>query len=521
MALTKVGLGLALFLIVSSAACGGHGTDPTNMLNNGGFEYGMMCYGRWMWSNTGQEYRGDYTFALSTDAHSGSYALEIACHGGDCLKAAVWSYPIAVEAGRRYALSLFSKCPPASHAYVYIADASPEIFHDLKCTGGWEDNQLTLRVGSSNSEISIAIYNADVHDLTLDDITLTLSNGSVPRQTILHSGTRSVSLRDGAVNVDGSPYLALGFFDVPFADLAAAAATGANTLTSLSYDTTDCFNTYRPKYPDAAHELGLSVVPEANAAAHTVGVVAPMDAVVDRFGNHRSQIAWYLADEPDQVEVPWIAIDAQRLHSEYALAKTKTRLPIFSDFRGASRSAVTALTSFAESTDFWMAEPYGWDFDAVDRAIRTFNALGARPIWLAQDVIAANLILPKAYWAVAAGATGLLYFNWTEAKADSQRLQAVQQVFRELATLTPVIYSPPAPATVSNSGVHILTRTVNGKTYLIAASADAISGSVVFSVPGLSSGTTVTVLFESRTLQSDSDGFTDIFPAATRHVYAF
>ena len=517
----NVRLGLALLLIVANAACRRGGTSTTNMLNNGGFEYGMMCYSAWQWSTTGEEYRGDYTFALSNDAHAGSYALEIACRGADCLKAAVWSHPIAVEAGRTYALSLFSKCAPGSRAYVYIADASPEIFHDLRCTGSWEENQLSVRVGRAGGEISIAMYNADVHDLVLDDVKLTSSDGSVPRHTIRHHGTRSVAVRNAAVDVDGSPYLALGFFDVPFVDLATAAATGANTLTSLRSDTTDCFNTYRPSYADSAYELGLSIVPDTNSAAHTVGVAAPMDAVVDRFGNHRAQIAWYLADEPDQVEVPWIAIDPQRLHSEYTLAKTKTSLPIFCDFRRASRSTSQELAPFVDSTDFWMAEPYGWHFGAVNRAIQNFNALSARPIWLAQDVIAAALIVPKAYWAVTAGATGLFYFNWVEAKEDPERLQAIQTVFRELRTLTPVIFAPSAAATVSNDGVQLLPRTMNGKTYLIAASADAISDPVAFTVPGLSAGKTVTVLFENRTLQSRADGFSDTFPDATRHVYSF
>lgn len=61
-----------------------------NILNNGGFETGLMCYGFWTWSITGVDFAGDYQFTLSTDSHSGAYSLQIACSPGgtDCMRAA-------------------------------------------------------------------------------------------------------------------------------------------------------------------------------------------------------------------------------------------------------------------------------------------------------------------------------------------------------------------------------------------------------------------------------------------------
>src|ERR1700722_11128501 len=88
-----------------------------NILNNGGFESGLMCYDEWMWSNTGIDFKGDYRFSLSNDAHSGSYSLQIACQGTDCLKAAVYSDLIPAPANQTYKLSAYAKCPAGRSAY--------------------------------------------------------------------------------------------------------------------------------------------------------------------------------------------------------------------------------------------------------------------------------------------------------------------------------------------------------------------------------------------------------------------
>src|SRR5579872_1898924 len=91
-----------------------------NILNNGGFESGLMCYSDWMWSQTGQDFKGDYQFQLSSDAHSGSSSLEINCAGTDCLKAAIFSDLIQTPPGQSYKVSLYSKCPAGRSSYLYI-----------------------------------------------------------------------------------------------------------------------------------------------------------------------------------------------------------------------------------------------------------------------------------------------------------------------------------------------------------------------------------------------------------------
>src|SRR5580704_604708 len=91
-----------------------------NILNNGGFETGLMCYSTAVWSQTGQDYKGDYQFLLSNDSHSGAYSLEIDCAGPDCLKAAIISDRIQTPPGQSYKLNLYTKCPAGRLAAVYV-----------------------------------------------------------------------------------------------------------------------------------------------------------------------------------------------------------------------------------------------------------------------------------------------------------------------------------------------------------------------------------------------------------------
>src|SRR5260370_2018801 len=103
-----------------------------NILNNGGFETGLMCYSDWAWSQTSNDFNSNYQFRLSSDSHSGSNSLEINCGGADCLRAAIISDRIQTPAGQSYKLSLYAKCPAGRSAAVDIPGTSGgEPLHDL------------------------------------------------------------------------------------------------------------------------------------------------------------------------------------------------------------------------------------------------------------------------------------------------------------------------------------------------------------------------------------------------------
>ncbi|HUS08691.1 MAG TPA: DUF2341 domain-containing protein, partial [Bryobacteraceae bacterium] len=490
------------------------------ILNNGDFEKGMMCYSTAVWSTTGQPFQGDYSFLLSTDSHSGSNSLEIRCTGADCFKAAIISDRIQTPPSQAYKLKLHTKCPAGRSAAVYIPDTlGGDTFQYVTCNDAWSPNEIAFTSGAAATDLLLFVYNRDVEWLRIDDMVLTYADGTVPQQPVLHPGSRNVTTSGQTLLVDGAPYFARGFFDVSYQDLPKVAALGANTLNGLQMNmSASCFNTARMDYLDRAYELGLNFMPDSSSTARlkTPGI---FPNVVNRFGPHLANIGWFLADEPDQAGIaPWY-IPGAMLVSEYQAIKSASLLPVMADFQRPTWSSIDETRPYVGSTDIWMAEPYGSEFFRIDNAVNIFNQLRTQPIWIAEDTDAA-LILPKAYWAVIKGVSGIVYYNWPGFKDDAPRLNAVSQVFTELKQLNDVIFAPSAPVTPP-AGIGAVGRLWNGVTHVLAANAAATTVQGTFAVPSLAAGTPVTVLFENRVITAQAGGFTDTFSGASRHVYSF
>lgn len=499
-------------------------THPTNILNNGGFETGLMCFGNWVWSQTGEDYKGDYDFRLSTDAHEGRYALEIHCKGTDCgggAKAAIYTQRIHSPRSQPYKVTAWSKCAAGRRAYFYTPSSSAgDLIEDLTCNGAWVQNDITFTSSGSADDVMIYFYNADTTSLLLDDVILTYGDGTVPAQTVKHAGVRSVSVSGSVVSVDGAPYLALGFFDVPFDDLQAMFDLGGNTVTTLGLDeVVDCFNTRREKYGDRAFALGVGVLPDSTTTAR-LDEPAVLPAVMERFAPHRANLAWFLVDEPDQANVSWYYVPPATLVAEHDQARTVTRLPLIADFQRASWDQTSVVQPYGPSVEIYMAEPYGDDFGGVTHALDMFGTIGAKPTWLAMDPASASLIVAKAYFGIVEGATGILYFTWRDFRADSAKLAAAKQAFTELQSLREVLFAASADAEITApAGVKAIARKHQGKTYLIAVNpgTQAITGD--FTVAGLAAGKQVTVMFESRTVTSSAGKFSDRLEGTSRRVF--
>lgn len=495
-------------------------THPTNILNNGGFEYGLQCFGNWVWSQTGQDFKGDYDFLLSTNAHSGKYALEIQCNGTDCLKAAAYTQLIYTPANQAYKLSVYTQCPSGGSGIVGVAGTSKgEIDQNVTCDANWDRTVLNFTAGSSAGALRLYLYDTSRQWFRADDVVLTDADGGVPAQTVKHGGVRQVRVSGQKVLVDGSPYLALGFYDVPYQDLQRVADLEGNTVVGFGANTNhDCFNTEQQSYLDHAYDLGIGVVPDSTFSARldTPAIFSP---IIDRFAPHLANLAWYLDDEPDQESVPRFVVQPDTLVNEYKAIKAKTNLPVAAVFQRADWGTASDIAPYTGSVDLWMAEPYGTDFGGITKAIANFSANASRPIWLAQDDISASYIVPKAYFAVTSGVTGILYFDWPTFKKEQSKLDAAGQAFTELGSLKNVVFAPKANGVTAPSGLSYLARTYQGKTYVIAVNPTSATVSGAFAVPSLAAGTTVTVLFESRTITAASGQFTDTFNGVTRHVY--
>jgi hypothetical protein len=492
-----------------------------NILNNGGFESGLMCYSDWMWSKTGVDFAGDYKFSLSSDAHSGNYSLSIACGGSDCLRAAIISDYIPVPANQSYQLSVWAKCTYNTLSFMYTTN--PGTAKYFICDGNWHQNQMSFQTGPTAGYMFYYLFNTDVGTLLIDDVTLTYGDGTAPVHTAMHAGVRNVNISGQNVMVDGAPFLSLGFFDVGYNDLAQVAATGANTINGLpTYNTTDCFNLGQTSYLDKVYELGLNFVPDSSTTAW-MNNPAVLPNTTQTFGPHLANIAWFLADEPDLPNVSWHYIPANTFLLESSAAKMGTSLPMTADFQHAAYGTTSDISPYNGSADIWMAEPYGPDFGSVNHAVNLFNSIQRRPIWLAQDAIDASLIVPKAYWAVIAGATGIHYFTWDGFKADPAKVAAATQVFGELKGLKNAIFGYSVDSLVTApSGIASMSRfdPAANTVYILSANSAASTVQANFMVQGLTAGQTVTVLYENRTITAHSGFFSDSFAGVSRHVYA-
>ena len=543
---------LAASWLLLAPALSSTAADTFNILGNGGFEYGLMCYWDYEWSTAGQDSKGDYEFRLSTDSHSGAYSVEIRCAGPDCEKAAIVSQKIPASPNSTYTLSLYAKCPAGRKAAVFIPGTTTgDVLQGLICRDDWTLNTVTFKTAPSATHFAFYVYNLDTAWLRLDDLVLRFADGTVPaRKAVIHAGIRRVGSTDAYVTVDGKPYLALGFFNVPYEDLKRVADVGANSV--IPDTAPGCFATAQDDYADRAYELGVGVVPDSTASARlrSPGIFAP---ILGRFAVHLSNIAWFLVDEPDQKAVTWFYVPGPTLVAEYDAAKSHSTLPVMVDLQRAAWSVAPEITPYASAMDIWMAEPYGPDFSGVNHAISLFNSIRPRPIWVAQDATVSSLIVPKTYWALIHGATGIMYFAWDDFKGDPGKLRAAGKVFSELNQLKDVIFAThiderlavttavsatpivkPSPfaelkhwiaqwlgghTDTAPAPVAFMARQHQGGTYIIAANYTLQRVQSTFSVPGLMTGRQISVLFEGRTLSATSGTFSDTFEGPSRHVY--
>jgi hypothetical protein len=488
-----------------------------NILNNPGFETGLMCYYNYVWGGT-------YQFLQSTDAHSGKYSSKMSCSGTDCDHAALLSDKIVAPPNQSYQMRIYSKCPAGTSAAIFVPNMLNGNFDGvLSCTGDWSPNTFFFQNGASATDMYYYIFLFGASSLEVDDLVLTYGDGTAPAHVVEHPGVRNVNISGQKLIVDGSPFLALGFFGVGYNDLAQAAATGATAINGAgSYNATDCFNYGQPSYLDQVYDLGMTFLPDSSSTARLAASTLP--AAAGTFAPHLANIGWFLSDEPELNDsfYYWQYIPPAAFLSDYGAVKSQTSLPEVADFQHASYGAYSDIAPYNGTADIWMAESYGTDFSGVNHAVSLFNSVQTRPIWMAQDDVGTTLQVPKAYWAIIAGATGITYYDWDIFKANPADLAAATQAFTELKGLKNAIFGQPMDALVTApTGLATMSRfdPGTGKAYILSANSLAQNVTGNFTVQGLAAGQTVNVLYEGRTITAGAGSFTDTFTGVSRHVY--
>ena len=183
-----------LITVVSNTAA----LAQNNILVNGGFENGLMCYAENIWGvDESNAFAGDYRFSLSNDVHSGTYSVKLSCPaGGDCNKAALYSQRIPATPNQAYQLSFYAKCPVGNTPWAHVPNtAAGDVGIFPTCDGTWRLNQLPFQMGpDSGVNFYFSIYSYGASSLLIDDILLTYGDGTAPAHTALHAGTRNVSI---------------------------------------------------------------------------------------------------------------------------------------------------------------------------------------------------------------------------------------------------------------------------------------------------------------------------------------
>jgi len=283
----------------------------------------------------------------------------------------------------------------------------------------------------------------------------------------------------------------------------------------------DCYNIGPKSYLDQIYEAGLNFIPDSSSTAR-MGTPAVFPTAIQTFQPHLANVAWFLADEPDLIEVPVFAyVDPGTLTAEGNAARGANSLPLFADMQHAAYDVASVDSPYAPAIDFWMAEPYGGDFSTLSHATSLLTSIKPAPIWLAQNVISENLIVAKAHWAIVNGATGILYFRWDDFNQDPAAMAAATQAFSELNTLKPAIFGAKMDSQVgAPAGITTMSRYAANTSYIMAVNPNYNTVSGNFLVSGLTAGTQVNVMFENRTITAGAGTFSDTFVGPARHVYS-
>ena len=132
-----------------------------------------------------------------------------------------------------------------------------------------------------------------------------------------------------------------------------------------------------------------------------------------------------------------------------------------------------------------------------------------------------------AYNAIVHGATGILYWGTNYTPQPSPFMDDLNKVTKELAEMQEILSSSTVPLKPGmeyhelmysvDTGVEILAKYLNGKTYLITVNSDKNPAKVTFS--GFKKYKTISVLKENRNIKITDGEFTDYYEPFGVHIY--
>jgi len=315
--------------------------------------------------------------------------------------------------------------------------------------------------------------------------------------------------------VNSKPFIpfAVGWESTPTKNvLKSIAQSGFNTV---------CYTIYPWNYNDLiptmdyARSCGLMVIPWINSN------ITPdvLKQIVITAKDHPALLVWYVCDEPASIN--------SDVTTKYEIAKTNdpnhpayvNYSILFADYTYGDIASMDRypLPSHSPATMYM-------DADNMERVA----SINGKPswiwlqscgyiAWMSREPTAPELEC-MTYISLIHGVRGFKIY--AHKPHTSTLWNEMKWLAREIKILTPVLYSleSSTDAIASPSTVHVVTKKLNGKTYIIAVNERPTPVTAQFKLSSVVAKT-ATVLFEKRLLKVSRDVIRDKFAGYQRHVY--
>ena len=311
----------------------------------------------------------------------------------------------------------------------------------------------------------------------------------------------------GAVLLDGQPYFPMMLYSVCPYQYPDALASGINLFSLNACGT----------FQAQLNALG--------GAAFSAGVAG------GRGGSGAGVIGWFHRDEPDGDNVPAAALPGPPPGVSGLSFLTLTN----HFYSGAAalpwgRAIYPPLIAKADVVGFDLYPLQEWckpdrmgDVYWAQRQLAAMSAPKPTFQWIeandwkcdGPNSVTPATVRAESWLAIAGGATGLGYWP---ASWDPSMNRVISGVARDVARLGPAIYQPGQPVSVDSKQVLISARLWGGALYVFAVNSGWTATDATFKLPSLN-GRPLTVMGESRRVNSDGDTFTDHFASMGVHLY--
>jgi hypothetical protein len=368
-------------------------------------------------------------------------------------------------------------------------------------TAGTDASGSTASLTALGANASYRVWvNAVSDDGQRAQATLDLRTPAIPAHPVA-----GIDRTDGTVVLDGMPYFPMMLYSVCPDQYAAALASGINLFALNACGS----------FQGQLNALG--------GAAFSAGVAG------GAAGSGDGIIGWFHRDEPDGDNVP-----ASSLPGPPPGVPGVSFLTLTNHFYTGStalpwgRSIYPSLISKADVVGFDLYPLQEWC--SSDRLADVFYAqreltglAGGKPTfqWIeandwkcgGQDSVTPATVRAESWLAIAGGAHGLGYWP---ASWDPGMSKVIAGVARDVARLGPAIYAPSQGA--ASARVQLSVRTWAGALYVFAVNSAWTAVNAKMTIPALD-GRPLSVMGESRRVNSDGDTFTDRFAPMAVHLY--